>query len=1294
MSRIASSFLNFRDRIRTSISVKSQNFLFFAALFLLVFLAIMIRLTPILRGALLIKAFDPWIQYYNAEYLSTHTLYEYYHWYDYKSWYPEGYTRGELRPGLTFSVVIIYQFFNFLGIPVSLYHVCYFFPAFMGGLTVLAAYFLGKEVLNRECGLFTAFFLAFNTGHIQRTTAGFFDNETIGVLFTLLTFLFFLKALHNGKISHSIIGGMFLGLLSLSWGGYSYVFLLLPIICGILILMNKYNENVLISYAGVQGTALFLRSLFFGFNHNELLKDFDTMIIFLFTIVLIIFHLIHAKKNNYPRLFDGFVNFLKWSIIPGAVIVAIIIWVNPDLIPLGIGGRLKTVLSPLIRSDFNLTASVAEHQPSAWSVFYYNTLIPLILLPLGIFFCFKRSAAADVFTIAFLLTLFYFTGSMIRIILLFAPAASLMGAYGLVNVLKIYGSFLGERKASTSRKRRRQVKRTVGNSEIFAVYFIVGFLCISQVAHATDISVNQLSYSQIVINGQFHDWEETLTWMKTNLPGTAVVASWWDYGYWLTPIGNATTVNDNATINGTRIGLTGMALMQSNEIYSAKAFRNLKADYVLVFFGYLISGFSGDEGKWHWMVRICNDGYENYKRMGMEEDNWAENSVFDENEYMNSSTGTHGDKWFESQLVRMMFYGVPTTNIGYPSSSLIGNYISQINSRKDTDGNTWKSHIPDEGAYDFKVFQKEYFSSNGLVKLYKIDYTALDSSFSINDAEVFDSGYSTFKLQNTGTRDLIIKNVRINNQNCNFTMSKSPDNNKLNDEDQDIVWVDLGSTDLNRNDVVNITVSAQADALKGKTFTFNETTSNFLVTEAKEGAIKINRENSKVVQENADKANLYLEVENIGGSIELLNKYYVNTEQNLFNKNTTEYITGSSILKPGEKAYVYLPDAPATFSPIGTNNKIGVVTSNGIKDETLFSSNYENFKISILNETRIISSEVLATSDDSFKKHIPVNLSKTYAIIDDNGYTTININVKNTGSTVLGLDTIDLTKSESWDTIYGDFILDPGQEDTIIMKTSEPNLFDENDEIAISVTASFDGSTIASDIGYTHAIRNKPDILIIKNVDTLATSLIAADETGKLLIKNTGNVPITLDKIYLNDTTDLLIDNDVEFVHGDATLDMQECAIITFNIPDLKINMSDKVKVNVTTNTLAEYSTNFTAEVNSLLYNITIDDDGTSADISVGEVIIKILSGGTSDVTLDSIYINDTYIPLANFTITVGTSYMIGNSGEFITIEIKLDEIEVALGVGVGTITAEDKLKILARTKEGAEFTYIVTVRD
>ena len=150
MSGVGVSLKNFRDRIRANVSIKSQNILFFVALLLIVILAFVLRISPLLRGGELIKAFDPWIQYYNAEYINSHSLYEYFHWHDYKSWYPTGIDRYKLNPGLPFTAVILYKIVVSFGIPITLYDFCYFFPAFMGAISVVAMYFLGKEIKNRS----------------------------------------------------------------------------------------------------------------------------------------------------------------------------------------------------------------------------------------------------------------------------------------------------------------------------------------------------------------------------------------------------------------------------------------------------------------------------------------------------------------------------------------------------------------------------------------------------------------------------------------------------------------------------------------------------------------------------------------------------------------------------------------------------------------------------------------------------------------------------------------------------------------------------------------------------------------------------------------------------------------------------------------------------------------------------------------------------------------------------------------------------------------------------------------
>jgi dolichyl-diphosphooligosaccharide--protein glycosyltransferase len=1300
MVKILASLRNFRDRTRASISIKTRNILFFTAIFLVVFLAILLRISPIFRGPHLIKAFDPWIQWYNSEYLSTHTIYEYFNWRDFKSWYPEGFYRGTLRPGLTFTVVTVFNIFNFFGLRIPLYEICYFFPAIMGGITVLLTYYLGKEIHDRGTGLIAAFFLAFNPGYMQRTMAGFFDNETIGVFATLLTFLFLLKGMRTGKFFFSILSGLSLGYLSLSWGGYQFVYLIIPILCIILILVDKYNQNILITYAVVEGTGLLIFSIYTGFNVNSLFSDLETGGIFLFTIILVIFHVIQSKRSDHPNLYKNLINTLKWGLIPVLAILAVVIWVAPDIIPFGFGARFQTILNPLYRENISLVASVAEQMPSPWSVFYYNSLIPLILTPLGVYFCFKLLNAPEIFLIAFVLLMFYFTGSMIRIILIFSPAVSLMGAYGLVSILNIFGSFLGERREGVSRKRKRQLKGTVGNSEVLAIFMIVGFLGVAQVVHATDISVEQFSFSQISPAGVVHDWEESLMWMRSNLQGTDVVVSWWDYGYWLTPIGNVTTVNDNATMNHTRIGLTGMALMQTDETYSAKAFKRLGADYVLVYFGLMITGLGGDEGKWPWMIRICNDNYAAYKRLGMEENNWAEDSVFIEEEYQ-SPTGGMGAKWFQSQLVRLMFYAVPTNPNDIEQNDIRATYVNQINSEQTQDGSLWKDHIPDNGLYDFDIFVPTYISNWGLVKLYKIDYTVLESNFIIQDTSVFDNGYAVFNIENTGTRDLNIKGVQINGENYNYLMGDSSELNILEKGTSDIVWVDIKSkgTIFQEDDVVNISVTAESQALEGKKYEFSNSSSNFFVEKSNQGEIRINKANSRVIQKNPSNTDIFLEVENIGNTTEILDRFYLNDDivANEINPSQIEYLSGSTILNPGDISSIHISDVTTSFYPIKTYNKIGVATPNEAKDELLFTSTNENYSISVLSEDRILSPEVLATIGSDYRKHLPVNLNKTHAYTYENGSTIIKINVKNTGDIPFGIDSIFLTESLTpvdFDD-YNTFILNENEENFIIVDATDYVDSEFNDEILVCVSGSFTGTRVTSDIFYVHTIKDDEDIQIIENVETNTTSFIYANETGKLLIKNTGNKQITIDQIYANST---LVSN-ISYVYGSPSLDLQECAIVTFDVPLLQINQSNEVIINVTTTTTANTSKILEAYVDPVYYDLRIDDLGTSAYPSANMTLL-FTNYGQQNVTLDSVYINNTYIPLENLYANYKSTWVpltstnieafeigVGNSME-LTMRIN-PELTTLLGVGIAT---DDELVILIRVEEGAEISHIEIV--
>ena len=110
--------------------------------------------------------------------------------------------------GTPLTAIIVRRVFLLIGTNLTINQAAFLAPAFSGTLSVLIMYFLGKEMSNKRVGLLSAFFLAFNPGVMQRSIAGFFDNEAIGVLFMLLTFYFFLRALRTGSFTISILSGL------------------------------------------------------------------------------------------------------------------------------------------------------------------------------------------------------------------------------------------------------------------------------------------------------------------------------------------------------------------------------------------------------------------------------------------------------------------------------------------------------------------------------------------------------------------------------------------------------------------------------------------------------------------------------------------------------------------------------------------------------------------------------------------------------------------------------------------------------------------------------------------------------------------------------------------------------------------------------------------------------------------------------------------------------------------------------------------------------------------------------
>jgi dolichyl-diphosphooligosaccharide--protein glycosyltransferase len=111
--------------------------------------------------------------------------------------------------------------------------------------------------------------------------------------------------------------------------------------------------------------------------------------------------------------------------------------------------------------------------------------------------------------------------------------------------------------------------------------------------------------------------------MKLNTPENAVIASWWDYGYWIQTLAERATLADNSTTNGHIIQNIARMLLSTPD-NGWNMLQKMNADYIVVFVAgerldaqfdneqiyYLAHG--GDESKTPWFIRISEFPEEKY----------------------------------------------------------------------------------------------------------------------------------------------------------------------------------------------------------------------------------------------------------------------------------------------------------------------------------------------------------------------------------------------------------------------------------------------------------------------------------------------------------------------------------------------------------------------------------------------------------------------------------------------------------------------------------------------------------
>jgi len=564
-----------------------------------------------------LNEFDPFFNYRATEYILDNGFDAYFEWNDELSWYPYGRdVSNTSQVVLHFTTATLYSIF---GGGSELYDFTILFPVVFGSLTGIVLFALVRVIGGTTAGLFSALLFSISLPIIIRGTIGWFKSEPLGLFFSLLAVYLLLSGIssNNRKIVISkLIGAGILTTLSISaWGGSQ--FFIIPIALFFLALpflrtdhkfliwsIPLYTIVSLLTSLGLERTSI---SFVFGLGGISLIIS----TIFLVSCVLIQMKSSKHKTRNGLLFLIGFLVFIP---------VLSVIDSDSNFLPTP-SHRYMNALNPFLTTTDPLADSVSEHATTTIAQSFLFQSVLMIFAAIGVWLMIKKiqdndpnSIRNDMYAFSLILGIIgvYVSSTFVRLEVFASIGVIILASLGLTILSQ---EFL---------KNYNSEKKSI--HKMIKMPYVAGIILLLVIPMVFPADGNLFSVSKApptILNGgstfkiSTTDWLDSLEWIKNNTPKDAVIASWWDYGYWIQTMAERASLADNSTLNTKLIqNIANMFLQHPDEAW--RTLNEMEADYVLVFVAgqrlaidhngealYHLERGGGDESKKQWFMRIA-----------------------------------------------------------------------------------------------------------------------------------------------------------------------------------------------------------------------------------------------------------------------------------------------------------------------------------------------------------------------------------------------------------------------------------------------------------------------------------------------------------------------------------------------------------------------------------------------------------------------------------------------------------------------------------------------------------------
>ena len=593
-----------------------NHLLIFLVLSLSFSISISIRSIPSIYGWEL-NEFDSFFNYRATEYIVENGLEAYFAWNDSLSWYPYGRdVSNNSQITLHITTAIAYQIF---GINLNLYDFTILFPPIIGSLTTIVIFALVRIIGGTRSGLFAALLFSISIPIIVRGTIGWFKSEPLGLFFGLLMLYFFLSGIFSNRKKNVLlrlsIAGILLPLSINAWGGNQFFLLIIVVYIFSLVFIKRENNNLVLGIP-LFNTLTIISSLIFERPALEFVSGLYGVALILSSSFFIISFFINKKSNPQSKN-RNCVIFLVTLIILSFLLITI----NNEYEFLGLPThRYLNVINPFLTTTDPLVDSVAEHSITQLHNSFIFHGVLLLFSGLGIWILFTNLKDVQ------------FRDESKIILLILGIIGAYIGAtfmrlevftsISLIIISSITISILIEKS-----------KLFFMNKKIKHYILVAGLMFILFIPLLVSGNNSVFAFVDVpptILNGgtskkvSTTDWNDALIWVKNNTPQDSVIASWWDYGYWIQTKSERSTLADNSTVIDHVIKKIAQILL-SEPRDAWNSLNSLEADYIIINVSgerlgmdgingealYLLGG-GGDESKKYWFIKIAEEPLQKY----------------------------------------------------------------------------------------------------------------------------------------------------------------------------------------------------------------------------------------------------------------------------------------------------------------------------------------------------------------------------------------------------------------------------------------------------------------------------------------------------------------------------------------------------------------------------------------------------------------------------------------------------------------------------------------------------------